>query len=230
MLRIAIAGGKPKFLTLMLIVIEGIDGSGKTTQTELLVKKLKSDGRHSVASLDFPQYNQFFGRAVKSFLNGEFGKIDQVDPHLASTLYALDRWQSKNKLLKWLKQKKIIVLNRYTTANLLHQTIKLSLTKRTQFTNWIKKMEYDILGLPKPDLVIYLYLPAQLSYGLITKRGNKKDIHESNMNHLKSAAKQGLKLTRTSKNWCLVRCNQSKKILEPQIIANKIWKIVNSNF
>ena len=212
----------------MLIVIDGIDGSGKTTQTDLLVKKLKENGYQTV-TLDFPQYQQFFGQMVGRFLKGDYGSIDQVDPHLASTLYAFDRWQSKQKLEKWLKSNKIIILNRYTTANLIHQAIKASPQKREQFIKWVEKMEYDILGLPKPDLVIYLSLPAKLSYALITKRGNQKDIHEADINHLKTASAQGQKLTKTRRNWHLLNCNQGNIILSKKNIALKIWKIIAPN-
>lgn len=210
----------------VLIVIDGIDGSGKTTQTEILVKRLKKDG-HPVETLNFPQYHQFFGRIVKKFLNGEFGQINQVDPHLASVLYALDRWQARNKINYWLKQNKIVILNRYTTSNLIHQTIKIKGKKQRQFINWLNKMEYEILSLPKPDLVLYLYLPYKLSYALITKRGNKKDIHEADLNHLNAAAAQGLKLAQTKKNWKLVQCNKGEKILTREEIAEKIWYIIN---
>ena len=212
----------------MLIVIDGIDGSGKTTQTDLLVKKLKENGYQTV-TLDFPQYQQFFGQMVGRFLKGDYGSIDQVDPHLASTLYAFDRWQSKQKLEKWLKSNKIIILNRYTTANLIHQAIKASPQKREQFIKWVEKMEYDILGLPKPDLVIYLSLPAKLSYALITKRGNQKDIHEADINHLKTASAQGQKLAKTRRNWHLLNCNQGNIILSKKNIALKIWKIIAPN-
>lgn len=211
----------------MLIVIDGIDGSGKSTQTKILVKRLKS-AKHPVETLNFPQYHQFFGRMVKKFLNGEFGQIAQVDPHLASILYALDRWQARNKINHWLKENKIVILNRYATSNLIHQTIKIDGKKRRQFIDWLNKMEYEILSLPKPDLVLYLYLPYKLSYALITKRGNKKDIHEADLNHLNVAAAQGLKLAQTEKKWILVRCNRGNKILTKEEIAEKTWKIIKS--
>lgn len=209
----------------MLIVIDGIDGSGKSTQTEILVRRLKAE-KYPVETLNFPQYQQFFGRMVKKFLNGEFGQINQVDPHLASILYALDRWQARNKINHWLKENKIVILNRYATSNLIHQTIKIKEKKRRQFIDWLNKMEYEILNLPKPDLVLYLYLPYKLSYALITKRGNKKDIHEADLNHLNAAAAQGLKLAKSQRNWQLIRCNRGKKVLTREEIAQKIWKVI----
>ncbi|MEK9166000.1 MAG: hypothetical protein AAB525_04065, partial [Patescibacteria group bacterium] len=209
-------------------VIDGIDGSGKSTQTNILVKRLKA-AKYPVETLNFPQYHQFFGRTVKKFLNGEFGKIDAVDPHLASVLYAFDRWQARNKINHWLKENKIVILNRYATSNVIHQTIKIKEKKQRQFINWLNKMEYEILKLPKPDLVLYLYLPYKLSYALITKRDNKKDIHEADLDHLKTAAAQGLKLAKSQQNWRLIRCNDGEKILSKEEIAEKIWKIISSN-
>lgn len=209
----------------MIIVIEGIDGSGKTTQTKILMSNLKKFG-FKTETLSFPQYKQFFGRSVKQFLKGDFGDIKQVDPRLAGILYALDRWQTKEKLRKWIKDKKIIILNRYTTSNLIHQTIKLPAPKRDQYIKWVEKMEYGILNLPKPDMVIYLYLPYKLSYALINKRGKEKDIHESNLRHLKQAAQHGLKLAEKKKNWYIVQCNNGNKILSKQEISQKILTIV----
>src|SRR3989338_5102074 len=107
---------------------------------------------------------------VKSFLQGAYGSITQVDPHLASALYGWDRWQSKEKMLKWLKQKKMVVLNRYTTSNLIHQAVKLPPKARGAFVRWLETMEYDILKLPKPNLILYLHLPARLALNLIAKR------------------------------------------------------------
>lgn len=214
--------------TAILIVIDGIDGSGKTTQTEILVKRLKKTG-YQTATLDFPQYHQFFGKMVKNFLNGDYGSIDQVDPHLASVLYALDRWQTRDKLNHWLKSKKIVILNRYTTSNLIHQAIKINPRRRNRFVKWIETMEYEILGLPKPDFVLYLYLPARLSYALITKRGRQKDIHEADINHLKQAAAQGKLLTQTRPNWHLIKCHHGDQILTRAQITQKIMRFLETN-
>ncbi|HBH46756.1 MAG: hypothetical protein A2445_05095 [Candidatus Jacksonbacteria bacterium RIFOXYC2_FULL_44_29] len=208
----------------MLIVIDGIDGTGKTTQTEYLIKNLKKAG-YAVETLDFPHYQNFFGQMVRQYLAGEFGNIDQVDPHLATMLYALDRWQTKNKIQKWLKQKKVVVLARYTTANLIHQAIKVPASKRADFQNWIENLEYEILGLPKPDLVVCLYLPARMAYTLITKRGRPKDIHEADIMHLNAAANQALKLCRQHKTWRLLRCHRGNTILSREEVAKQLWRL-----
>lgn len=210
----------------MLIVLDGIDGAGKSTQTKMLIKRLKKEG-YAVATLDFPQYAQnFFGGMVKQFLNGEFGGINKVDPHLASLLYALDRWESKAKIQQWLKQKKIAVINRYTTANLIHQSIKLPSQKRAVFANLIEKLEYAILGMPKPNMVIYLSLPHALAYALIIKRGKKKDIHEKDRKHLCAAAQYGLELAR-KKRWHIIHCHKNNVMRSKEDIAAEIWKTIH---
>jgi dTMP kinase len=210
----------------MLIVIDGVDGAGKTTQTKLLVKKLQKQN-YRVATLDYPQYqNTFFGQAVKRFLDGEFGDIDEVDPHLAALLYALDRFETKPKLQNWLQKKTIVVLNRYVSSNLIHQASKLKRTARTRAIRWIETMEYTIFGMPKPDLVIYLHLPSPLAYALIEKRGNKKDIHEQSKKHLAKASQEGLRLAKKYKNWRLVSCSNRGKILTIEEVEKRIWKIV----
>lgn len=212
----------------MLIVIDGIDGAGKTTQTEILVKRLKIAGQ-PVVTFDYPQYDLFFGQLVRRFLDGDFGNIKQVDPHLAALLYALNRFETRDKLQRWLKARKIVILARYTTANLIHQTCKLPASKRAQFIRWIEKLEYDILDLPKPDVVLYLNLPPKLAYGLISKRGRRKDIHEAEIKHLSAAHKQGLALARQNRGWQIVPCSAKGKILTREQIANKIWTIVKSH-
>lgn len=210
----------------MLIILDGIDGAGKTTQTELLIKRLKKHGCKT-KTLDFPQYKQnFFGGMVKQFLNGDFGGIDKVDPHLASLLYALDRWENSRAISRWIKSGAVVVMNRYSTANMIHQSVKLPLKQRAQFIRWIEKLEYEIFGIPKPDLVIYLSLPYTLAYALIKKRGNAKDIHEKDQKHLANAANMGMRLAR-ARNWKIVECNEGKnKIRSKEIIAGDIWKIV----
>ena len=209
----------------MLIVLDGIDGAGKTTQQKLLIQRLKKEG-YKVAELDFPGYDRtFFGAIVRRFLNGEFGGINEVDPHLASILYALDRFEMKATLIKWMEQKKIIIANRYTTSNLIHQGSKLPYNQRAVFTSWLEKMEYDVLNITRPNLVLYLSLPHALAYALITKRGKKKDIHEKDREHLKSAARYGLELARKEK-WRIIKCNRGNKIKRKKEIAEAIWKRV----
>ena len=213
----------------VLIIIEGIDGTGKTTQTALLIERLKKKG-YQTANLDFPQYNKsLFGKMVARYLKGEFGNSNEVNPYFSSLLYALDRYEAKLKLLQWLKEKKIVILNRYVTANLIHQSIKVAVKKRAAFIRWIERTEYQILGLPKPNLVVYLSLPYTLACALIEKRGNAKDIHEADKAHLKHAALQGMRLAKKKKNWHTIQCSKGEKILSKKEIGEQIWRLVRSN-
>src|SRR3989339_1553988 len=154
-----------------LIVIDGIDGSGKATQTKLLIEKLQSE-QIPTETVDFPQYqNNFFGGMVRQYLDGQFGVPTTIDPKLASVLYAADRWESSQKIYNWLKENKTIILDRYTTSNLIHQGAKMTEDKLDEFIVWIDQLEFKTLQIPQPDLVIFLHVDAKTSYNLITKRG-----------------------------------------------------------
>ncbi|HLC66288.1 MAG TPA: thymidylate kinase, partial [Candidatus Nanoarchaeia archaeon] len=127
-----------------LIVLEGIDGSGKTTQTKMLVARLKREG-YAVETIDFPQYyTTFFGKMVAQYLRGEFGALDQVSPYLAAILYAGDRFERKEQLEQWLAEGKIVIANRYVSANMGHQASKIPRSKRAVFVQWLDQLEYGV--------------------------------------------------------------------------------------
>ncbi|MFH1837881.1 MAG: dTMP kinase [Candidatus Kuenenbacteria bacterium] len=206
-----------------LIVIDGLDGSGKATQTKLLIKNLKKNN-YKTATIDFPQYSLFFGQMVKRYLKGEFGKLKNVNPYLCSILYATDRWQNKNKIEKWLKQGKIVICDRYVSANQIHQTSKLKTKKEKQnFLEWLNKLEFEIFKIPKPDLILFLNVPCKISQKLI-KNKKDKDIHETNLSHQIAAQKQSLELVKKISNWKEINCVENNKILSKEIISEKIWQ------
>lgn len=213
------------------IVIDGIDGSGKATQTKLLLKRLKKK-KFKTATIDFPQYyNNFFGKMTGRYLSGEFGAAQEVSPYLASILYALDRWESKDFILKELEKGKIIICDRYASANMIHQGGKIKETKkREELIKWLEEMEFEILKISKPDLVIYLDIPHKIGQALVDKKskraytkGKKRDIHENDENHLKNARSQALKLVEKNKNWLKINCVKNKKLLSPEKISDLIW-------
>jgi len=219
-----------------LIIIEGLDGSGKTVQTEFLVNRLKKGG-FRVATFDFPQYyTNFFGKMVGRYLSGEFGASKQVSPYLSSILYALDRFETKEKIEKALKQGKIVVCNRYTTSNQTHQAGKIESPKELKkFLSWLEQMEYQIFKIPKPDLVLFLEVPYQIGQKLVdgkSKRaylkGAKRDIHERDKNHLQSAQKAAKKVAKLY-GWITIKCFKNKKILAKEVIAEKVWQTVRKN-
>jgi len=217
------------------IVIDGSDGSGKKTQADLLIKKLKSEKRKTVL-FDFPQYDKFFGKLVKRYLSGEFGGLNEVDAHLASVLYAADRWQAKDDIEKYLKNGFVVISNRYTESNMAHQSAKISSPqKRKKFLKWLEDLEFGNFKIPRADLVIYLDVPIEIGRKLIgsrnksAKRGSAdsgKDIHEADIEYLKKTRKQYCLLSQKNKHWQKIECTKNKAILSREEIAEKVWQVV----
>lgn len=180
-----------------LIVIEGLDGSGKSTQLELLSERLK-DANIPATTISFPDYESDSSALVKMYLKGEFGdKPGDVNPYAASLFYCVDRFASfKSKWGKDYGEGKIIIAGRYTTSNAIHQASKLDEKDWKPFLDWLYDIEYKKVGIPKPDLVIFLDMPVEVSQKLLTNRykgdEQSKDIHERDVDYLnrcRSAAK-----------------------------------------
>jgi dTMP kinase len=217
-----------------LIVIDGTDGSGKHTQTILLLKTLRAAG-YKVATLDFPQYyKNFFGALTGRYLAGDFGNPTKISPYLASVLYAADRFESKKKIQKWLKEGRIVVLDRYASANQIHQGAKINdPKKRRKFLAWLDKMEFGIFGLPRPDLIIYLHVNPKIAHTLVAKkaarayaRGRSHDGHEGNLAFQRASEEQSLKLVRKMNHWKKIECVERENILSPEKIAKKVWQVI----
>ncbi len=193
-----------------LIAVEGIDGSGKRTQVELLTLSLKARG-HSVYSTGFPQYDSWFGKMVGQFLNGDLGPLESVDPHFTSLLYAGDRFEAKPRLEAALNNGQIVLVDRYIGSNLAHQTARVPPAKRSEFLGWIKHLEYGIYGLPREDLILYLRVPPQEAQRLVERKSARsytsarKDLLEASLRHLEDAAERYDSLSR-SVPWATVQC------------------------
>lgn len=180
----------------MFIAFEGTDGSGKGEQTKLLVKHLK-DSNHPVEMFDFPQYTQsFFGRIVGYMLAGQYGKMENIDPHLASLPYSLDRWKATPRIEMVQSEGKIAVANRFTLSNLAHQTARVPREKRSEFIKFILDLEWTEFKIPQPDLYIYLDVPSEISRELILAKAKrdyitrgKADLLEADIEHQLEAAK-----------------------------------------
>jgi dTMP kinase len=215
-----------------LIAIEGIDGSGKRTQLNLLEKALTARGV-SVHSTGFPHYDSWFGKMVGQFLNGNFGALDNVDPHFAALLYAGDRFEAKQELSGAIAQGKLILADRYIASNLAHQTARVSPEKRNEFIAWIEHLEYNMYGLPHEDLVLYLRVPATEAQALVSKKSArsytsaKQDIQENSLRHLGDAAAMYDVLARRS-NWTTVDCFDAERgaMRTPESIAAELVAIV----
>lgn len=211
------------------IVLDGIDGSGKATQTALLLARLKQAG-YKTGTIDFPQYyNNFFGKMTGQYLNGEFG---ETDPRLASVLYALDRWESKGRIMKDLEGGKVFVCDRYASANMIHQGGRIkNAKKRKEMMAWLETLEFEVCGIPKPDLVLFLDVLPDVGRRLVGKKnvraytkGKKRDVHEKDTQHLTNARNQGLWLAKERKNWKKIDCMDGREVMKPEAVSEVIWK------
>ena len=216
-----------------LIAVEGIDGSGKRTQVELLTFDLTARG-HSVYSTGFPQYDSWFGKMVGQFLNGDLGSLENVDPHFTALLYAGDRFEAKPTLETALNNGQIVLVDRYIGSNLAHQTARVSPEKRVEFRSWIEHLEYGIYELPQEDLILYLRVPpseAQRLVGQKSKRSYtaaKQDILEGSLRHLEQAADRYDLLARDSP-WVTIECFDATRgsMRSPKEIAQDVLAAVN---
>ncbi|MGB6431044.1 MAG: hypothetical protein WBF06_10695 [Candidatus Acidiferrales bacterium] len=192
------------------IAIEGIDGSGKRTQIELLGRALDQRGIRYVC-FSFPRYESSFGQLAASYLNGEFGPLERVDPHFSALLFAGDRFESKGELEAALAKGRVVLADRYIASNLAHQTARVGPQRREEFSSWLKRLEYGIYGLPVEDLVIYLRLPAAKAQELIGRKGTRdytklsRDLQEADVKHLEQAALVYDRLA-TEANWRTIEC------------------------
>jgi len=204
-----------------LIALEGIDGSGKRTQVDLLEKALVANG-HAVYSTGFPQYDSWFGKMVGQFLNGDFGGLETVDPHFSALLYAGDRFEAKFRLDTALNQGKIVLADRYIGSNLAHQVARARAEDRPAFVSWIEHLEYNIYNLPRETLVLYLRVPPRQAQELVARKSArsytkvKKDLQEASLGHLEDAAAMYDQLARRP-NWATISCfDEDRRAMRPQ--------------
>lgn len=220
-----------------LIVIDGTDGSGKATQVAYLTKRLKEDGK-TVKVVDFPEYyKNFFGKFIGHCLSEQYYNWLNIHPKIASVMYAADRWESSDEMRKWLKKGYIVIANRYVSANQIHQGGKIkSAKKRNDFLKWLNKMEYEVFEIPRPDLTLYLSLPINIVLKLLKNRDSskmkreylkkKKDVHESDVNHLINSRKSALKLEKEIPNFIKIECSAKGKILSREEVHTMVYKEV----
>ncbi|HLD26980.1 MAG TPA: nucleoside 2-deoxyribosyltransferase [Patescibacteria group bacterium] len=221
-----------------LIVIDGADGSGKTTQATLLVDFLK-EKKIPVKYFDFPRYyTSFHGKTIAQFLRGEFGQLNTISPYLISLAYALDRASVKEEMDEFLEKGGVIVCNRYATSTMAHQTARLKNEKeKSIFLKWIYELEYKIHKIPKEDIVIYLTVPWKIGTRLISKKekrnylqGNVVDIAERDERHRIESEKMYQWLARKYNHWITIECVAHEKMLSPQKIHTKIVNRVKNMF
>ena len=213
-----------------LLVVEGLDGSGKSTQVSLLKAKLESDGT-PVRQIKLPDYDDPSSTLVKMYLGGEFGKNpEDVNVYAASSFYAVDRYASFRR--HWQKDYEngtLILADRYTTSNAVHQAMKLPESAWENYLSWLADYEYNKLGIPEPDAVIFLDMPVAVSQKLMTARYNgeeaKKDVHEANVSYLNACRKAAL-FAASKLGWYVVPCADGDEPLPIAQIHARIYEIV----
>lgn len=216
-----------------LIVIEGTDSSGKETQTKRLFEKLEEKGL-KVKKISFPNYDSPACEPVKMYLAGAFGEdAMKVNPYPVSTMYAIDRYASfKTDWEKFYNEDGIIVTDRYVTSNMVHQASKIrDLDEKKKYLNWLEDLEYEKMGIPRPDLVIFLNMPTEMAVRLMAERKNKitgeekKDIHERDKEYLKESHANACKIANIY-NWKEIKCNDGERIKTIEEIGEEIFSLV----
>ena len=217
-----------------LIALEGIDGSGKRTQLDLLSSELDARGLDTFR-VSFPRYESFYGKLVGRFLNGEFGALDAVDPHLSALLYAGDRLEAKPEIDAALSAGKIVLADRYIGSNSAHQSARVSPEQREEFFTWLKTLEYGLYALPMEDLVIFLRVPVPEAHRLVGLKSAraytslKHDIQEADTNHLEQTAIIYDRLA-TETNWARIDCidTDSGMMYSPEEIHRTVLQTVET--
>lgn len=217
-----------------LIVVEGAcDGIGKTTQYELLCKRIKEDG-YEVANHHFPSYGTYQGAAVEKYLKGEYGQPSELSPYFVNSLYANDRgitWYTQLKPL--FDEGKVILLDRYTTSSLIYQSALIEdIEEKKKFIDYVTDFEYKKIGIKEPDNVIFLHAPFDLVTEMRNSRkqneGVVNDIHESNIEFMKKVYESAMFIA-DYLSWDKIECNDENKMRNIDDIHNEIYKLVLKN-
>jgi dTMP kinase len=219
------------------VVIEGLDGSGKSTQIKLL-KEFFKNNNIEFEFLHFPVIDSpIFGELIASFLRGDLGALEQVNPYVVALLYAGDRKNSASQIVKWQKEKKLVLTDRYVYSNIAYQCAKLSYDEeKERLYNWIFEMEYKYFGIPKPDINIFLDVPFEFTRKKLQEPRvgderdylkGKTDIHEDNLDFQLSVKETYLKAVERDENFISLKCyDQTNDILPPNQILNNIINII----
>ncbi|WP_066503964.1 dTMP kinase [Abyssisolibacter fermentans] len=217
----------------LLIAIDAVDGSGKETQTRKLYDRLCEDG-YNIKKIQFPNYDSPSSSLIKMYLNGDFGKnANEISPYVASTFYAADRYASFKTLWgDFYNEGGIILTDRYTTGNMVHQASKIiNKAEKKVFLNWLYDLEFNIYGIPKPDCVIFLDMPINYTKELIKNRANKingldnKDIHERDTSYLEASYNNAVEIAQEY-NWKRIECVKDEKIRSIEDLHEEIYAYV----
>ncbi|MEK7095819.1 MAG: hypothetical protein AAB896_00805 [Patescibacteria group bacterium] len=218
----------------IFIVLEGSDGSGKGTQFRLLAERLKAVG-HEVAVFDFPRYDEISSYFVKRYLNGDYGPASEVSPYTATMFFALDRYEAAPQIKKAIDDGKVVLANRYVGSNMAHQGTRFdNLAQQRGFFMWVDSLEYQLFGIPRPNINLFLKVPPEISFELIAKKTERiytkraRDELEADIEHLKKAvAAYDLLCQLFPRDFKEVVCSLDGQILSVVEINNLIWQAIN---
>ena len=233
------------------MAIEGIDGSGKGTQAQMLLDRAREMG-YTTALLSFPQYQVTqSSKWIAEYLKGDFGELDEVPPFFAGMMFALDRYESKNQIMDSLNEHDLVIMDRYVASNLAYQGARIANDDRSRFVDRLLKLEYEIYGLPKPELTLFLDMPVAFSEFLISERGTRAytaddeikgataeqvdvplgryDIHEENTEYLHAVHEMYQRLIQSNDMYPheVINCkNKDGRLRSREDIAREVWSAV----
>lgn len=212
-----------------LIVIDGADGSGKATQATLLYERLQREGRR-VEKLDFPRYtDNFFGALLRECLDGKCGDFMSIHPKIVSALYAADRFESSGVINAWLETGTIVILDRYVSANMMHQGSKVrDEDELVTFLAWLDQMEHGVFKIPRPHRIVYLDVPHDIRKELVSKDAMRgiADLAERDHDHQRASEKCAEKIAKLSNDWHVVSCIEEGVLREKNAIHEDIYTLV----
>lgn len=212
----------------MLIAVEGIDGSGKGTQSHRILASLKAHG-YKTSLVQFPRYSEtFFGNEIGLYLNGEFGELMDVSPKLGALLYAGDRFESIDFIASELAKNDIVICDRYTPSNQAHHAAKLPTDQWEEFFGWVDRLEYGVFGVLKPDVVFFLDTDSSAAAKLISKKPPRDytdraaDIHEIDTGY-QSRVHSAYQLLADRQEWARIPCSENGELRSEEDIFASIW-------
>ena len=211
----------------MIVAFEGLDGSGKGTQSQILSAKMSAKGIDN-ALYSFPNYKGTnFGLEVGKYLNGGFGSLDEVPPQFPVMLYAMDRFEMRKSIMKDINSGSNIIFDRYVPSNIAHQAVKFPENQRKTFADWVKRLEYNILEMPSPDVIIFLDVDPVIAGRMVALKGKRsytdaaKDIHEANDSY-KDKVYQMYKQMAQDENWVIIQAADGENMFSEEKIIKDI--------
>ena len=210
----------------IFIVFEGIDKSGKETQSKLLAKHLQEIGESAIL-VHFPQYGKKSAGLVENYLKGKYGTAEEVGPYRASIFYAADRYDKSFEIRQWLEEGKVVIADRYWISNIGHQGGKIkNKEEREKFFRWLYNLEFRIFAIPYPDLTLLLKTSPELTRRLAKEQG-QKDIHEKDIQHEQRALQAYLEVAqKLPQEFKVIECIEDQRFLSPEVIHQRVWKMM----